>query len=55
MSEGIRWVGLDVHASRTAVAVLDTVTGELSRRTVMGRPHEAMGFLNSLSGPVRAV
>ena len=55
MAEGIRWVGLDVHASRTAVAVLDTATGEIVKRTVLGRPHETVGFLESLSGPVRAV
>lgn len=55
MSEGIRWVGLDVHASRTAVAVLDTVTGELVKRTVMGRPHQVIPFLEQLPGPVKAV
>src|SRR5437870_12445605 len=55
MSEGIRWVGLDVHAFRTAVAVLDTATGELVKRTVMGRPHEVVPFLEGLEGPVRAV
>lgn len=55
MSEGIRWVGLDVHAFRTAVAVLDTVTGEITKRTVMGRPHEVLEFLEQLPAPVRAV
>lgn len=55
MGEGIRWVGLDVHASRTAVAVFDTATGEVVKRTVMGKPHEVMAFLNGLEAPVRAV
>jgi transposase len=55
MAEGIRWVGLDVHASRTAVAVLDTATGEVLKRTVVGRPHGVLELLESLRGPVRAV
>ena len=55
MVEGICWVGLDVHASRTAVAVLDTATGELVKRTQLGRPHEVMELLEGLRGPVRAV
>ncbi|MEJ7785564.1 MAG: hypothetical protein WKF96_12235 [Solirubrobacteraceae bacterium] len=55
MSEGTCWVGLDVHASRTAVAVLDSATGELIKRTVIGRPHEVMEFLEQLPGRVRAV
>lgn len=55
MVEGIRWVGLDVHAFRTAVAVFDTATGEVVKRTVMGRPHEVFELLGSLPGPVRAV
>lgn len=55
MAEGIRWVGLDVHASRTAVAVLDTATGEVLKRTLIGRPHETVELLTSLDGPVRAV
>lgn len=55
MVEGIRWVGLDVHASRTAVAVVDSETGEVTRRTVLGRPHEVMELLESVPGPVRAV
>jgi len=55
MAEGIRWVGLDVHASRTAVAVVDSATGEVMKRTVVGRPHEVMELLEGLPGPVRAV
>lgn len=55
MNEATCWVGLDVHASKTAVAVIDTATGEMSKRTVLGRPHEVMEFLESLPGRVRAV
>src|ERR1044072_6294991 len=55
MSEATCWVGLDVHASRTAVAVIDTATGEVTKRTVLGRPHEVVGLLEQLPGRVRAV
>jgi transposase len=55
MSEGTCWVGLDVHASRTAVAVLDTATGEIVKRTVIGRPHAVVELLEGLPGRVRAV
>ena len=33
MSNGTRWVGLDVHAQRTAVAVVDDSTGETTKTT----------------------
>jgi transposase len=55
MSEAICWVGLDVHASRTSIAVVNTATGEVTKRTVLGRPHEVMEFLERLPGRVRAV
>lgn len=55
MSEGIRWVGLDVHAHQTAGAVFDTATGEVRSRRMMGRPHEVMDWLRELEAPVRAV
>lgn len=56
MDEGTCWVGLDVHASRTSVAVIDTATGEITKRTVLGRPcHEVIEFLEQLPGRVRAV
>ncbi len=55
MNEATCWVGLDVHASRTSIAVLDTDTGEITKRTVLGRPHEAFGLLEQLPGRVRAV
>lgn len=55
MSNGTRWVGLDVHAQRTAVAVVDDATGEIQKKTIYGRPHEVLPYLESLDGPVRAV
>ena len=32
MPEGMRWVGLDVHAYETACAVIDGTTGEVESR-----------------------
>jgi transposase len=55
MPNGTRWVGLDVHAHATAVAVFDDVTGEVITRRVNGRPMEVLDVLRELSGPVRAV
>jgi transposase len=55
MPNGIRWVGLDVHAHATAVAVFDDVTGEVVTRRVVGRPMEVLDTLRELPGPVRAV
>ena len=36
MPNGMRWVGLDVHAHANAVAVFDDVTGEVMTRRVVG-------------------
>jgi transposase len=55
MPNGTRWVGLDVHASRTAVAVLDGASGEVIKRTVHGRPAAVMEVLEALEAPIRAV
>ena len=30
MADGIRWVGLDVHAHESTMAIFDQATGELS-------------------------
>jgi hypothetical protein len=38
--DGIRWVGLDVHARESTFAVFDQATGEVSTKRVVGRPHE---------------
>lgn len=55
MPNGMRWVGLDVHATQTACAVLDSETGELRTRRMVGRPHEMLDWLCALEAPVRAV
>lgn len=55
MQDGIRWVGLDVHANMTAGAVFDSATGEVRSRSMPGRPHEVLPWLLELPGPVRAV
>jgi transposase len=55
MSNGIRWVGLDVHATQTAGAVFDSATGEVRSRMLVGRPHEVLPWLLELPPPVRGV
>jgi transposase len=55
MPEGMRWVGLDVHASQSACAVFDSATGEVVSRRIMGRPHEVVSWLGELEPPLRAV
>src|SRR5688500_10346117 len=55
MPDGMRWVGLDVHAHASAVAVFDDVTGEVITRRVVGRPMEVLEVLRELPRPVRAV
>ena len=34
MPDGIRWVGLDVHARESTVAIFDQATGEVQTRRV---------------------
>ena len=55
MPNGMRWVGLDVHAHASAVAVFDDVTGEVVTRRVVGRPIEVLDVLRELPRPLRAV
>jgi transposase len=55
MPEGMRWVGLDVHASETMLAVFDDATGEVVTRRVAGRPPELMPWLDGIRRPMRAV
>jgi hypothetical protein len=52
---GMRWVGLGVHAHASAVAVFDDLTGEVITRRVSGRPWEVLGVLREPGRPVRAV
>jgi transposase len=55
MPEGMRWVGLDVHALQSTLAVFDDVTGEVLARRVPGRPHELLRWLREIAPPMRAV
>jgi transposase len=55
MPEGMRWVGLDVHAYETACAIFDGATGEVESRRFSGRPHELLDWLEGLGRPLRAV
>ena len=55
MANGMRWVGLDVHAHASTGAVFDDVTGEVITRRVNGRPLEVLDVLHRLPRPLRAV
>jgi transposase len=51
MAQATRWVGLDVHATQSARAVLDTATGELETGSVAGRPLQVLDWLRGLPRP----
>jgi hypothetical protein len=55
MPDGIRWVGLDVHARESTLAVFDQATGEVLTRRVVGRPHELLPWLRGVERPTRMV
>jgi transposase len=55
MPDGIRWVGLDVHARESTLAVFDQATGEVVTRRVVGRPHELLPVLREIPRPARMV
>jgi transposase len=55
VADGIRWVGLDVHAHESTIAVFDQATGELVTRRVVGRPHELLPLLRAVPRPTRMV
>ena len=55
MSDGIRWVGLDVHARESAFVVFDQDSGGVSSKRVMGRPHELLPWLRGVERPARMV
>jgi hypothetical protein len=57
VADGVAWVGLDVHAHESMVAIFDQATGELRTRRVVGRPHELVSLLGAiprLRHPARA-
>ena len=55
MPDGIRWVGLDVHARESTVAVFDQGTGEVVTGRVVGRTHELPPWLRGVARPARTV
>ena len=55
MPDGIRWVGLDVHARESTLAVFGQATGEVVTRRVVGRPHELLPWLRGVARPARRV
>jgi hypothetical protein len=55
VSDGICFVGLDVHARKTAGAAVHLGSGEVFRAQINGSPTAAIEWLQSLPGPVRAV
>jgi len=55
MPDGIRWVGLDVHARESTVAIFDQATGEVVTRRVVGHPHELLPVLVEIERPARMV
>jgi transposase len=55
MQSSMSLVGLDVHASQTHAAVLDSVTGELRATRLRVAPAQVVEFLVTLPRPVRAV
>lgn len=55
MTNGRRFVGLDVHANRTHTGILDPITGELQRRRLNGDPLVVLALLEQLGPQARAV
>ncbi len=55
MPDGIRWVGLDVHARESTLAVFDQASGEVTTKRVVGRPHELLPLLRAVERPARMV
>ena len=55
MPERICFVGLDVHARKTAAAAVQLGSGEVFKAQIPGPPVEAIEWLQTLPGPVRAV
>ena len=55
MTDGICFAGLDVHARKTAAAAVQLGSGEVFKAQISGSPVEAIGWLQALPGPVRAV
>jgi transposase len=55
VSDGIWFVGLDVHARKTAAAAVVLGSGEVFKTQIAGSPVAAIEWLQSLPRPVRVV
>jgi len=55
MTDGICFVGLDVHARKTAAAAVQLGSGEVFKAQLPGSPAAVLEWLATLPGPVRAV
>ncbi len=55
MTDGICFVGLDVHARKTAAAAVQLGSGEVFKAQLPGSSRATIEWLRSLPGPVRAV
>jgi transposase len=55
VTDGICFAGLDVHARKTAAAAVQLGSGAVFRAQIVGAPTEAIGWLQTLPGAVRAV
>jgi len=55
MTDGICFVGLDVHARQTAAAAVQLGSGEVFKTKLPGSPAATLQWLATLPGPVRAV
>jgi hypothetical protein len=51
MPDGIRWVGLDVHARESTFAVFDQASAEVTTKRVVGRPHELLPWFAWCGAP----
>lgn len=51
----MRWVGMDVHARETSVALFDQASGELRQRRIAGRSGQVLAWLQTLERPFAAV
>ncbi len=55
MPQRICFVGLDVHARKTAGAAVQLGSGEVFKAQIPGPPVEAIDWMQTLPGPVGAV
>ena len=53
MTDGICFVGLDVHARKTAAAAVQLGSGEVFKAQLSGSPAAALQWFATLPGPGR--